>query len=146
MDALHGEKVSIGLVLNIELYEKISQSIKKGTCHVIPYTGMEYELLQDTFGKKGLYDSTIQENTPDPMSVVDPKRLEQCLPKIAEIIDEMPSKDDIMKILERGGCVKTVEEIGLTKEMIPLTMQLSPYVRNRLSFNRIRKMLVYPEN
>ena len=146
VDALHGEKVSIGLVLNIELYEKISQSIKEGTCHVIPYKGMEYELLQDTFGKKGLYDSTIQENTPDPMSVVDPKRLEQCLPKIAEIIDEMPSKDDIMKILERGGCVKTVEEIGLTKEMIPLTMQLSPYVRNRLSFNRIRKMLVYPEN
>ena len=146
VDALHGEKVSIGLVLNIELYEKISQSIKEGTCHVIPYKGMEYELLQDTFGKKRLYDSTIQENTPDPMSVVDPKRLEQCLPKIAEIIDEMPSKDDIMKILERGGCVKTVEEIGLTKEMIPLTMQLSPYVRNRLSFNRIRKMLVYPEN
>ena len=35
---------------------------------------------------------------------------------------------------------------GATKEMIPLTMQLSPYVRNRLSFNRIRKMLVYPEN
>lgn len=143
VDALHGEKVSIGLVLNIELYEKISRSIKEGTCHVKPYEGMEYELLRATFGRKGLYDSTIQENTPDPMSVVDPKRLELCLPKIAEIIDEMPSKDEIMKILERGGCVKTVEEIGLTKEIIPLTMQLSPYVRNRLSFNRIRKMLVY---
>ena len=59
VDALHGEKVSIGLVLNIELYEKISRSIKGGTCHVKPYEGMEYELLRDTFGKKGLYDSTI---------------------------------------------------------------------------------------
>ncbi|MGN1142309.1 MAG: sn-glycerol-1-phosphate dehydrogenase [Oliverpabstia sp.] len=146
VDALHGEKVSIGLVLNIEIYEKISRSIKDGSCRVKPYDGIEYELLRSTFGKKELYDSTIQENTPDPMLAVDQKRLEQCLPKIAEIIDEMPKKEEILQILARGGCVKEVEEIGLTKEIIPLTMQLSPYVRNRLSLNRIRKMLVYPEN
>ena len=146
VDALHGEKVSIGLVLNTEIYEKISQSIRSGNCRVKSYEGMEDELIRSTFGKKGLYDSTILENTPDPMLAVDPKRLEQCLPKIAEIIDEMPKKEEILQILERGGCVKTVEEIGLTKEIIPLTMQLSPYVRNRLSLNRIRKMLIYTEN
>lgn len=146
VDALHGEKVSIGLVLNTEIYEKISRSIRNGNCRVKPYEGMEDELIRSTFGKKGLYDSTILENTPDPMLAVDPKRLEQCLPKIAEIIDEMPKKEEILQILERGGCVKTVEEIGLTKEIIPLTMQLSPYVRNRLSLNRIRKMLIYTEN
>lgn len=141
VDALHGEKVSIGLVLNTELYERISRSIKAGTCHVKPYKGMEYDLIRKTFGAKGLYDSTIQENTPDPMLQVDPKRLEQCLPRIAEIIDEMPKKEEILEVLERGDCAKDVEEIGLSKDIIPLTMQLSPYVRNRLSFNRMRKML-----
>lgn len=143
VDALHGEKVSIGLVLNTELYERISRSIKAGTCHVKPYEGMEYDLIRKTFGAKGLYDSTIQENTPDPMQQVDPKKLEQCLPRIAQIIDEMPRKEEVLEILERGGCVKDVEEIGLPKDIIPLTMQLSPYVRNRLSFNRIRKMLEF---
>lgn len=143
VDALHGEKVSIGLVLNVELYEKISHSIKNGTCHVKPYEGMEYELIRNTFGAKGLYDSTIQENEPDPMLAIDRDRLEKCLPKIARLIDEMPKKDEIIKILEQGGCVKDVEEIGLSRDIIPLTMQLSPYVRNRLSFNRMRKMLEY---
>lgn len=143
VDALHGEKVSIGLVLNTELYERISRSIQAGTCHVKPYEGMEYDLIRKTFSAKGLYDSTIQENTPDPMLQVDPKRLEQCLPRIAQIIDEMPKKEEVLEILARGGCVKDVEEIALPKDIIPMTMQLSPYVRNRLSFNRIRKMLEF---
>lgn len=143
VDALHGEKVSIGLVLNTELYEQIARSIKAGTCRVKAYEGMEYDLIRETFGAKGLYDSTIQENTPDPMLQVDPKKLEECLPRIAQIIDEMPKKEEVLKILERGGCVRAVEQIGLKKDIIPLTMQLSPYVRNRLSFNRIRKMLEY---
>ncbi|NCC44780.1 MAG: sn-glycerol-1-phosphate dehydrogenase, partial [Clostridia bacterium] len=55
VDALHGEKVSIGLILNTELYEKISRSIRRGTCKVKPYEGMEHELIKETFGAKGLY-------------------------------------------------------------------------------------------
>lgn len=143
VDALHGEKVSIGLVLNTELYEEIAKSIKAGTCKVKPYEGLEEELLQNTFGKKGLYEAMLAENTPDPMLQVDPKVLEEKLPKIAELIDELPTKEEMIALLKKGGCVKDVEEIGLSKDLIPLTLALSPYVRNRLSFNRIRKMLVY---
>ncbi len=141
VDALHGEKVSIGLMLNARLYEQISRSVKAGTCRVQPYGGLEMELLEKTFGAKGLLESTLRENTPDPMRKVTKERLEECLPKIAAVIDEMPDSRTLLGILERGGCVKQVEEIGLTEDIIPLTMQLSPYVRNRLSFNRIRKML-----
>lgn len=141
VDALHGEKVSVGLVLNTELYEKISLSIKKGNCRVKSYQGLETELLKKTFGAKGLYESVVEENTPDPMLEVDPARLEGRLMQIAGIIDEMPGKEEILDLLEKGGCVKSAEELGLSAEIIPLTMQLSPYVRNRLSFNRMRKML-----
>ena len=145
VDALHGEKVSIGLVLNLALYKKIARSIHKGTCRVRPYMGLEDEAIRAAFGAKGLYEATIQENTPDPMLDVDPARLEQCLLKIAQIIDELPGVDEILGLLKQGGCVFDVGQVGLTEDMIPLTMQLSPYVRNRLSFNRIRKMLVYEE-
>lgn len=141
VDALHGEKVSVGLILNCELYEKISKSIRNGTCFVKPYTGMETELLKDTFGKKGLYELIIHENTPDPLATVDLKHLEECLPQIADIIDKMPNSRTIKAILENAGCVSSVETIGLSKDIIPLTMQLSPYVRNRLSLNRLRKMM-----
>ena len=143
VDALHGEKVSVGLVLNLALYKKIAGSIHEGRCHVRPYEGLEDELIRETFGAKGLYEATIKENTPDPMLAVDAKQLENCLPKIAQIIDGLPEVDEILALLRRGGCVCDVGQIGLTEDIIPLTMQLSPYVRNRLSFNRISKMLVY---
>ena len=143
VDALHGEKVSIGLMLNARLYEEISRAIKAGRCQVKPYGGLEMELLEKTFGAKGLLESTLRENTPDPMLEANQERLEACLPEIAALIDEMPDSPTLLGILERGGCVKQVEEIGLTEDIVPLTMRLSPYVRNRLSFNRIRKMLDY---
>src|SRR5699024_4334728 len=111
VDALHGEKVSIGLMLNARLYEQISRSVKAGTCRVQPYGGLEMELLEKTFGAKGLLESTLRENTPDPMRKVTKERLEECLPKIAAVIDEMPDSRTLLGILERGGCVKQVEEI-----------------------------------
>lgn len=145
VDALHGEKVSIGLVLNIALYKKIADTIKKGECHVKAYEGLEDKLIRGTFGAKGLYEATIKENTPDPMLAIDAGRLESSLPKIAQIIDDLPNEEDILALLKQGKCIYDVNQIGLPREIIPLTMQLSPYVRNRLSFNRIRKMLEYTE-
>lgn len=143
VDALHGEKVSVGLVLNLALYKKIAGSIQEGRCCVKPYEGLEDELIRETFGAKGLYEATIKENTPDPMLAVDSKQLENRLSKIAQIIDGLPEVNEILTLLRQGGCVCDVGQIGLTEDIIPLTMQLSPYVRNRLSFNRISKMLVY---
>ncbi|NLC75866.1 MAG: sn-glycerol-1-phosphate dehydrogenase [Clostridiales bacterium] len=35
----------------------------------------------------------------------------------------------------------TVRDIGLDDSIIKPTLELSPYVRNRLSFNRLSKMI-----
>lgn len=145
VDALHGEKVSIGLVLNIRLYKKIARAIREGKCRVKPYEGLEDQLLRDTFGAKGLYEATMEENTPDPMLKVDAALLEEKLPCIAEIIEALPDAEELVELLKNSGCVYDVKQIGLTDDIIPLTMRLSPYVRNRLSFNRVRKMLKYEE-
>lgn len=141
VDALHGEKVSIGLMLAAKEYKRIGKAIRAGRCRVKSYPGPELELIQDTFGKKGLYEGILRENTPDPLAEVSPKRLEECLDEIADIIDEIPDVDDLERILNKGGCVKDVREIGLSESIIPRTLDLSPYVRNRLSLMRIRKML-----
>lgn len=44
------------------------------------YSGPEKQLLMDTFGAKGLYESVAEENTPDPMLEIDPDRLNRALP------------------------------------------------------------------
>lgn len=143
VDALHGEKVSVGLMLCAKEYRKIAKAIKKGKCKVHPYDGIEMELLENTFGKKGLLEGAIMENTPDPLDVIYPEHLEEKLDAIADIIDAIPDKHELNRLLEQGGCVSTVEDIGLTEDIIPLTLQLSPYARNRLSLMRLRKMLEY---
>lgn len=141
VDALHGEKVSVGPVLVRRKYEEISQAIKQGTCRLKPYHGLEMKLLEETFGKKGLLESTVQENTPDPLEFVDPEKLMELLPEIGKILDAIPSSEELTAILKKAGCCYEPEQVGISRELVPMTLQLCPYVRNRLSFLRISKML-----
>ena len=141
VDALHGEKVSVGLVMVRKRYEEIAQAIEKGECRLKPYHGLETDLLRDTFGKKGLMESAVQENTPDPLDLVEPEKLMELLPEIAKILDTVPSSGELVKILQKAGCCYEPEHVGMSRELVPMTLQLCPYVRNRLSFLRISKML-----
>lgn len=141
VDALHGEKVSVGLVMVRKRYEEIAQAIEKGECRLKPYHGLETDLLRDTFGKKGLMESVVQENTPDPLDLVEPEKLMELLPEIAKILYTVPSSGELVKILQKAGCCYEPEQVGISRELVPMTLQLCPYVRNRLSFLRISKML-----
>lgn len=141
LDALHGEKVSVGMMQVRIKYAKIAEAIRTGSCNVRPYEGLEESLLQDTFGKKGLYESTIRENTPDPMAGIHVNELKAVLPQIADIIDEIPPAEELQRILKEGHCCYSMKQIGLSDDLIEPSLRLSPYVRNRLSFNRISKML-----
>lgn len=142
-DALHGEKVSVGMVLVQKKYARIAEAIRKGKCRVHPYGGLETALIKETFGEKGLFESTVEENTPDPMEAVDPERLRAVLPQIAEIIEEIPSAHRLEALLDDAGCCRRMDQIGLSEDLAERSLNLSPYVRNRLSFNRISKMLEY---
>ena len=103
---------------------------------------MEEELLRETFGAKGVLDGIRAENTPDPLEEIAPEVLEECLPQIAEIIEELPDPEEMEELMEKSGCVTKLEQIGLKEEIVPFTMRLSPYVRRRLSLMRLRKMLL----
>ena len=47
----------------------------------------------------------------------------------------------MLHLLEKAGCCKNVRDIGLTEDVIDLSLKLAPYVRRRLSLLRISKML-----
>ncbi len=141
VDALHGEKVSVGTILSLREYKRIAGAIREGRCEVVPYEGIETELLEHTFGKKGLLEGVLMENTPDPLEQVFAENLEESLEEIADIIERLPDEDELLRLMEQAGCVHSVEEIGLSKDIVPLTLDLSPYVRNRLSLMRMRKLI-----
>lgn len=140
LDALHGEKVSVGTALVLKEYKRLARAIREGRCHAVPFEP-ETELLKETFGKKGLLEGILKENQPELLDEIVPARLEKKLKKIADFIDELPEEEDLLHDMKKAGCKRTVYDIGLDEKIVPLSLRLAPYVRRRLSFLRVSKML-----
>ena len=103
--------------------------------------GLEMSLLEHTFGKKGLLEGILTENTPNPLEDIDLEELEEQLPEIEDLIDDLPDADDMYAKLHEAGCVREMSNLGITEEEAKLTLQSSPYVRNRLTLLRLSKLL-----
>ena len=144
VDALHGEKVSIGLILCLEYYEKIRKAIENGTCEVIDGRNYEMELLQNTFGVKGKLTEALDENDPNLMEHLDPEVLKAALPRIKKELDKLPSYEKMQTLLSDTGCITRMEELSLSMEKKDLTLRLCPYVRRRLTLLRLAKNLRFP--
>ena len=143
LDAYHGEKVSVGLILVMEEYKKIKKSIENGRCRVKKYYGLEEDMLKEVFKSREMYDSIMKENTPDPLLNVNKVILQNRLESIAEILEKLPTLDFVKNTLKRAKAVTTLEEIGLSNDLKQNSIRVLPYVRNRLTLMRISKMLEY---
>lgn len=143
IDAYHGEKVSVGLLLVTERYERIKKAILDGSCTVKQKREDEEQLLKDTFGKKGLLEGVKEENKEELLDTIDLEHLKNVLPEIAGVLDTLPDHNMLKDVMERGGCKSSMEEIHLPEELKDLSLRLSPYVRRRLTFMRISKLLEY---
>lgn len=141
LDALHGEKVSVGMLLVLKEYKRIARAIREGRCRVCTEWEDDTELLQAAFGSRNLLEGILEENTPDPLDEISPARLESCLTKIADLVERLPDEEEMERVMHRAGCRRSVYEIGLTEEIIPQSLKLAPYVRRRLSLLRVCRML-----
>lgn len=142
-NALHGEQVGLGLLIVTDYYKKLGYAIrhKKVTVKSETAKGLEMSLLEYTFGKKGLLEGILTENTPNPLEDIDLEELEAQLPEIEDLIDDLPDADDMYAKLHDAGCVHEISSLGIEKEKAELTLQSSPYVRNRLTLLRLSKLL-----
>ena len=142
-NALHGEQVGLGLLIVTEYYKKLGYAIRHKNVTVKSETakGLEMSLLEHTFGKKGLLEGILTENTPNPLENIDLEELEEQLPEIEDLIDDLPDADDMYAKLHDAGCVHEISNLGIDKEKVELTLQSSPYVRNRLTLLRLSKLL-----
>lgn len=144
LDALHGEKVSIGLLLCLEYYEKLKEAIAGGRIQVKPPAELETDSLKQSFGKKGLYEGILEENGQNILETVDPERLKKALPVIGDCLKALPDAVQMKNKLSLAGCVTEMEQIGLREDLKELTLKLCPYVRRRLTLLRLSKMLDFP--
>lgn len=137
--ALHGEKVGVGTVLISAEYHRLA-AIEDITPLLLPFEPLSDERLLSVFGEK-LFDACKKENSSDCLSKVTPEKLAEAWPRIREIIGQIPPAEDIFRMLEQLGAKRTLPDIGIPEDRLPLILENSPLIRNRLTLMRMRRML-----
>lgn len=137
VDAYHGQKVGVGLLLVAEVYHRAAAKLRAGA-NVVPYHGIETALLREKLPKR-LLNSILVENEPDPMGQIPDAALLEKAPALADLLDAVPSAASLSSILEQVGGVRTMADIGLDLARKTDSLRLSPYVRNRLTVMRLLK-------
>ncbi|MCI8442376.1 MAG: sn-glycerol-1-phosphate dehydrogenase [Provencibacterium sp.] len=139
-DAYHGEKVGAGLLYAAKAYHAVRARILDKKLKLKEYKGLETALLEETFGRRGLTESLLEENSPDPLLEIQPQKLLESLPRIAQILGDIPAPENLRGLLARAEAPLSLTDIGLEEDICPLTLRLSPYVRRRLTFMRLIKL------
>lgn len=142
LEALHGEKVGVGLLAVSKVYACVKNQIRKGTCRVSDYSGLPLDALKQLLRPEA-YPLWLEENTPDPLASIDPARLTEKLPELSAILDTVPSPEELDRILLHLGAARTMAQIGLEEHLRKPSLMFSPFVRNRLTGMRLLKRLEF---
>lgn len=135
-EALHGEKVGVGTLLALRQYKKAASD---GLVVVEQYAGLPENELRESFGE--LYPVVAEENEPDLLAEVPLTRLRTCLPNIFAVIALLPCPDALEADMRKAGCLTETAQLGLPETLIAGSLSLSPYIRRRLTFMRLLKLL-----
>lgn len=132
----HGEDVGVCTLAMLKYYNELAshESIKAKR------EELDWDAIYETFGE--MADDIRAQNTPTTVTDgVDPEYLEECWPKIREIIRSVPSYEECLEIMKRAGCKTTLEEIGKSEELFNKCVRYSPFMRRRLTLLRLQDMI-----
>ena len=137
--ALHGEKVGVGTMLVSGIYHRLAHS-EDISSFVKPYAFPRISELEEFYGKD-LVPSVLEENKNDCMAKVDENALIRAWPAIRRIVAEIPLQNELLRLYETIHAKKSLGEIGVSDDGLPLLAEFSPTVRNRMTLMRIKRML-----
>lgn len=145
IDFYHGEKVGVGLVLASKIYHEAAKKMRTSDFKVKDAMPLEEELIKEKFSKPGMFDTIMEENTPNLLEEIDSKKLIECKNEIAEIIDQIPTAEELIAMIDKVEGVKSLEDLGFNQSYQAQTANLSPYVRARITFMRLLKFYDFYE-
>lgn len=138
--ACHGEKVGVATALIADRYHKaLSKPLSKDD--LSDYNGLPADEIRRVYG--ALADDVIaNENTPDPLEKVDRNLLVKKWDEIRNLAEKtLPSGDSIRDMLRRSGASVTLSDINISEDLADTLCEFSPFVRQRLTFMRILKLV-----
>lgn len=138
--ACHGEKVGVATALIAERYHKALETPFSDE-RFSDYSALPVEKIREVY--KDLTDEVIKnENTPDPLSKVDRNILKEKWEDIRALADKtLPTADEIRDLLKRCGASVTLSDINISENLADTLCEFSPFVRARLTFMRILKLV-----
>ncbi|MBB5182774.1 sn-glycerol-1-phosphate dehydrogenase [Catenisphaera adipataccumulans] len=139
IDFLHGEKVGVGLCLVSAVYKRALAKLKEGNYTVKSHMDVETDFIKEHFKNETLQKAILEENTPNLMADITADQLKAKEAEIITILEELPSAEQIIGWMKKVNALTTIEELTLDESLRPLTLKLSPYVRQRLTFMRLLK-------
>ncbi len=148
-DALHGEKVAVGLLEVVREYKRVFSSFSDGyIAEKIKKINLDktFSECKITTVYGNLADSTMKENLPDgtmsssslaKISMDD--SLKDKIHEIRALADELPSVDELTELYKAAGVPMTPADVGLPDEFgfIGKSLEYAPYVRNRITLLKV---------
>lgn len=138
--ALHGEKVGVAAALVAEKYHEIL-SLDPMTLDAGDYRGIPLDRIHTVFGDRA--DEVLTaENTPDPLEDVDREKLVDLWADMKLLSEKtLPTGEDLRRLLLAMGAKSTLEDINISEDLWDTLWEMSPYVRRRLTFMRLGKLV-----
>ena len=138
-DASHGEKVGVGTILASAENHKLAK-IEDIAPYVIPYKAWDREWIRSYVGER-LYEPTLKEHETDALAKVTPEALIQNWPKIREIVNQIPTAEQLYDTMAQLGAKRSLSDIGISESKLAELLDNSPLARNRLTLMRMRRMM-----
>lgn len=142
LNAYHGEQVGIGSAIICDKYHRIlSKSLTKE--NLSGYSSLPEKRIREVF--KNIADEIIKnENTPDPLIDIDTDTLIEKWSEIQVLAENtLPSAYSIKKLLQRCGAFTELSDIGVYDNISDNLYEYAPFVRRRMTFMRISKLVSF---
>ncbi len=132
--ALHGEKVGVATCMVSDVYHALATK-RADALGFAPENGVDTEEIERIFER--LHEQIKEENKsfslPEDMGA----RLAANWERICELIEEIPTGDDLRALLKTSGGSTTLSDLGLDEALASKLFRYSPMVRNRLTLMRL---------
>jgi glycerol-1-phosphate dehydrogenase [NAD(P)+] len=136
--ALHGAKVGVATVIIARLYHEAAALFTAPLLTINPPFFNPHEIKQ-VFGPAA--EGILKENTPDPFSVIDYRKVFENKEQIARVIDKVPDAAVFRDALEMLGAPATPADLGIDDALAQEGLNFCVYIRRRMTLLRLLKTL-----
>lgn len=131
----HGRKVGAASVIMANIYKRLSK-LENPT---FKRKHMDLDDLERYY--TSLFPEMVKDIGTDTLDSVDIKKLEECWPRIREILSEIPDAKVISDALKAAGGAVRPEDVHVDGEFARSSLIKCRYIRNRLTTFRLMDML-----